>query len=498
MKRLHKTTGLIVAGALVAMLCNGTALAQERPSIAFAQELSALAKTWQKDCLFSYGWKDEGASCQKWIDAIDEAAARPGASAGDKRLAISHRVSVRRHFAEGLIHHARKPDRALQEYTKAFAEIRGLFDAGETGAFISGYEVLAGMGRALHETGDTRQSDQVFQLARTVSSKVRPPLEEASSPLHPSTRARFIQVLEESESAEKRWAEYLTERAARQAIDGDKTAAAALWVAAAQAYGQAADNLRAAVQAQASRTSWQLQIHPALRMAEHHRLSGDHWMLAHFAAPAASHLQSARRQYGLVQPQLDSVKEMLIETQPDIGFGGVQLYASQLGLAQALALEGRTQEAAELWRGVEQALTPITRREMSVLAQQGKAGKNWLWTNPGLSEAECDSKVQLGGKDLCKEVMPQLSEQVSQRVLDERLPRFSSKNIEAQRLHARLLSAKARWTKGDWKEAQAAWQRVQAAVAADTTYLKTQMLANDEYQLLLAKNGPNERGATGR
>lgn len=496
--QLHKTRGLILAGALVAMLCNSAALAQERPSIVFSQELSAMAKTWRKDCLFSFGWKDEGASCQKWIDAIDEAAARPGASAGDKRLAISHRVSVRRHFAEALIHHARKPDRALQEYTKAFAEIRGLFDAGETGAFISGYEVLAGMARALHQTGDTRQSDQVFQLARTVSSKVRPPLQEASPPLNPGTRVRFIQVLEESESAEKRWAEYLTERAARQAIAGDKAAAAALWVAAAQAYGQAADNLRAAVQAQASRTTWQLQIHPALRMAEHHRLAGDHWMLAHSATPAASHLKSARLQYGQVQPQLDSVKEMLIESQPDIGFGGVQLYGSQLGLAQALALEGRTQEATELWLGVEKALTPITRREMSALAQQGKAGKAWLWKNPGLSEAECDSKIQLGGKDFCKDVMPEVSDQVSERVLNERLPRFSERNSEAQRLHARLLSAKARWMKGDWKEAQAAWQRVQAAVAADTAYLKTQMLANDEYQLLLAKNGPTERGAASR
>lgn len=497
MNRQCKTMGLVVAaGALVAALYGGTASAQERPSIAFSQELSAIAKTWRKDCLFSYGWKDEGASCQKWIDAIDEAAGRPESSAGDKRLALSHRVSVRRHYAQGLIHHARKPARALQEYEKAFAEIRGLFDAGESSAFLSGYEVLAGMARALYETGDTRQSDQMFQLARTVSSKVRPPLEEASSQLSANNKARFIQILDESESTEQRWAEYLTERAAKQAIAGDKSAAAALWVAAAQAYGQAADNVRIAVQAQASRTHWPLQIHPSLRLAEHHRRAGDHWMLAHSVAPAASHLQSARHQYGQVQTHLDSVQDKLIESQPDIGFGGVQLHGSQLGLAQALALEGRTQEAIELWRQVEKALTPISRREMSVLAQQGKAGKDWLWKRPGLSEAECDSQIQLGGKDFCKEVMPDVLDQVSERLLDERLPRFSNQNIEAQRLHARLLSAKARWMKGDWKEAQAAWQRVQASVAADTTYLKTQMLANDQYQLLLVQNGLNERGAS--
>lgn len=44
--QLHKTRGLILAGALVAMLCNSAALAQERPSIVFSQELSAMAKTW--------------------------------------------------------------------------------------------------------------------------------------------------------------------------------------------------------------------------------------------------------------------------------------------------------------------------------------------------------------------------------------------------------------------------------------------------------------------
>lgn len=489
-----------MAGSLVAMLCSGMAFAQgqERPSIAFSQELGTYAKTWKKDCLFSFGWKDEGASCQKWVDAIDAAAARPESSAGDKRLAISHRVSVRRHYAEGLIHHARKPDRALQEYEKAFAEVRSLFDAGESGAFISGYEVLAGMARALHETGDTRQSDQMYQLARVVSSKVLPLLKEASPQLSPGNKARFIQVLGESESAETRWAEYLTERAARQAIAGDQASAATLWTAAAQAYGQAAHNLRAAVQAQASRTDWPLQIHPTLRMAEHHRLAGDHWMLAHSVAPAPDHLKSARHHYGQVAPLLDTVKEKLIETQPDIGFAGLQLHASRLGLAQALALEGRIPEATELWLDVEKALTPITRREMSVLAQQGKATEGWLWSKPGLSDAECDSRTRLGGKSFCKEVLPDVVDQVSERVLNERLPRFSERNSDAQRLHARLLSTKARWMKGDWEQAQAAWQRVQATVAADTTYQKTQMLANDEYQLLQARNGPKQRGTASR
>lgn len=495
MNRQRKTMGGVMAGLLAAMLYGGLASAEERPSIAFAQELNAIAKTWRKDCQFSYGWKDEGASCQNWIHAIDEAAARPETSAADKRLAANHRMSVRRHFGDGLIHHARKPERALKEYEKAFVEMRALFDAGESSIFIGGYEVLAGMARALHETGDSGQSDQMFQLARTVSSKLHPVLSQTTPQLNPGTKARILQVLDSSEDTEVRWAEYLTERAAKQAIAGNKAAAGALWFSAAKAYAQAADNLRIAVQAQPSRTKWELQIHPALRMASHHRLAGDHWLLVHSVAPDDSHLRSARQQYSQVQPHLDSVKEQLIETQPDIGYGGLQLHGSQFGLALALAFEGRLQEAAEQWRSVEAGLTPITRREMSVLAQQGKATKRWLWKASASSDVECNSQIQLGGKDFCKEVVPDVMDRAYDRVLEERLPRFSDRNSDAQRLYARLLSAKARWTKGDWKAAQAAWQRVRATVAADTAYLKTQMLANDEYQLLLVQNALNERGS---
>jgi len=495
MNRQRKTMGVVMAGLLAAMLYGGSASAQERPSIAFTQELNAFAKTWRKDCLFSYGWKDEGASCQNWINALDEAAARPETSAADKRLAANHRMSVRRHFGDGLIHHARKPERALQEYEKAFLEMRALFDAGESSIFFSGYEVLAGMARALHETGDSGQSDQMFQLARTVSSKLHPVLSQATQQLTPDAKARLIQVLDTSEDTEVRWAEYLTERAAQQALAGNKAAAGALWLSAAKAYGQAAENLRVTVQAQPARTKWELQIHPALRMASHHRLAGDHWLLVHSVAPADSNLRSARQQYSQVQPQLDSVKEQLFETQPDIGYGGLQLHGSQFGLAQALAFEGRVQEAAELWRSVEAGLTPISRRDMSVLAQQGKASKRWLWKDSASSDVECNGQIQLGGKDLCKEVLPEAMNHVYERVLEERLPRFSDRNGEAQRLYARLLSAKARLTNGDWKAAHAAWQRVRATVAADTAYLKTQMLANDEYQLLLVQNALNEHGS---
>lgn len=70
--------------------------------------------------------------------------------------------------------------------------------------------------------------------------------------------------------------------------------------------------------------------------------------------------------------------------------------------------------------------------------------------------------------------------------MQEELPLYSDKNVEGKRLKARLLTAQARWTKGDWAAARNAWNEAIKTKAAQEHYYEWAFDA-DEYAAALAK-----------
>lgn len=499
------------------MACaTATSMAQEGALSAFDQEIKSINNRFGRLCADSSEWKDDGANCQKWIDAINQAERSPQASPKNKHDAITYRMIIRRLYGDGLLR-TKQPKRAVEEYGKAFVEMNEHAKSGHSHAWLDGYEILTGLAQAFQETGNIPLSDKIYGRAREVAQQLGKQMETRSEQLPPHIKKQIINVLLVGEKAEQRWAQQLSTRAAQQAIAGDMAQAGALWSEAGRSFGQAASNAALADQSGASRTDLSAHIHPLIRIGGHHRLAGDQWLLAHAAGQGRDSLGLARDSYQQSQAHLQKAEAELMNTaagfraglgEPDLGIVGKHLLSSQIGLGEVLVHEGKLKTAAAAFLSAQKELSPISRKEMSLRAQQGKANKRWLSNDADADNVkknidECiasdhgkyaNERFMMNGKPFCEEIGQALDKVVSGMLL----PRYGEHDIDGLRLQARLSTAKARWQGGSWQEAKADWEQVHAAAAADNGKRQDQIDANDKFALRQVQQWAAQHAASRR
>lgn len=452
------------------------AVAQEQDESGFRREIGDLRNTVGRACL---SWKDKGASCQKWLDGISQAANRPAATGQDRHDAIYFRMMAAGAYGRGLLND-NQPQRAVDEYSKAFRIMDEHGKSGHAHAYMDGFEIVVGLAKAAHEAGNVGFADSGYLKAREMVQGFARQLEEGGDRVPASTKDRIIQILLAGEHAEVEWANRLSERALRAALASNRQEAMRLWVSAGQAFGHASLNVSLADKAGAPRISregiraW--MDHALVRIAGYDQRAGDQFLLAYDTGFDNDSLAAAK---GLYEESLSfharSEKELMGTDagfranmgESYLGAAGRFLVGAQIGLGEVLARQGKLGEASRYFDLAKEELSPKTRRQMSERAKQGRALKKWILEEASVVKkdvSEClDAKnpTQKYLKDKVvdeKEFCKASQAAVDALFEDTPLPRFADDDLNAARLVARLVTANARWMDGSWKEAEESWE----------------------------------------